>query len=130
MSLPAGQQQILDGMAETLKASEPRLASMFAIFGRLFTNDGPPLRERLPTAGPVARLAALRRPGRSGPRKHAWQLGFVLANVVIAVVVSLVLVLNTHSGRSCDTRHTTAVFVLGGQSCRAPAGSDGAGQQR
>jgi hypothetical protein len=130
MSLPAGQQEILDGIAETLKASEPRLASMFAIFGRLFTNDGPPLRERLPTAGPVARLAGLRRRVPGGRRKYAWQLGFVLANVVVALVVSLVLALNTHSGRICVTRPTAAAFVTGGQYCRTSAGSSGTRQQR
>jgi len=31
MSLPAGQQRVLDGMERALQASEPHMASMFAI---------------------------------------------------------------------------------------------------
>jgi hypothetical protein len=38
MSLPAGQQRVLDGMERALQASEPHMASMFAIFARL--NEG------------------------------------------------------------------------------------------
>src|ERR1700689_3125894 len=38
MSLPAGQQRVLDGMERALKASEPHMTSMFAIFARL--NEG------------------------------------------------------------------------------------------
>jgi len=46
MSLPACQQRALDHMEGALRASEPDLASMFAIFGRL--NAGEPIgRERL-----------------------------------------------------------------------------------
>ena len=47
MSLPACQQRALDRMEGALRASEPRLASMYAIFGRL--NAGEPIgTERLP----------------------------------------------------------------------------------
>ena len=35
MSLPAGQERVLHGIEGVLKASEPHLASMFAIFARL-----------------------------------------------------------------------------------------------
>jgi hypothetical protein len=46
MSLPACQQRALDRMEGALRASEPDLASMFTIFGRL--NVGEPIgRERL-----------------------------------------------------------------------------------
>ena len=41
MSLPACQQRALDRMEGALRASEPRLASMYAIFGRL--NVGEPI---------------------------------------------------------------------------------------
>ena len=41
MSLPARQQRALDRMEGALRASEPRLASMYAIFGRL--NAGEPV---------------------------------------------------------------------------------------
>lgn len=46
MSLPACQQRVLDRMEGALRASEPQLASMYAIFARL--NAGEPVRaERL-----------------------------------------------------------------------------------
>jgi hypothetical protein len=48
MSLPAAQQRVLDGMAEAMRASEPRLVSMFAMFTRLTTNEAAPGREQLP----------------------------------------------------------------------------------
>ena len=41
MSLPACQQRALDRMEGALRASEPRLASMYAMFGRL--NAGEPI---------------------------------------------------------------------------------------
>ena len=41
MSLPACQQRALDRMEGALRASEPHLASMYAIFGRL--NAGEPV---------------------------------------------------------------------------------------
>jgi len=41
MSLPACQQRALDRMEGALRASEPRLASMYMIFGRL--NAGEPI---------------------------------------------------------------------------------------
>ena len=41
MSLPACQQRALDRMEGALRASEPRLASMYTIFGRL--NAGEPI---------------------------------------------------------------------------------------
>ena len=46
MSLPACQQRVLDRMEDALRASEPHLTSMYAIFSRL--NTGEPVRaERL-----------------------------------------------------------------------------------
>jgi hypothetical protein len=47
MSLPASQQRVLDRIEETLKKREPRLASMFAMFTRLTTNEGLPRIEAL-----------------------------------------------------------------------------------
>lgn len=139
MSLPVGEQQILDRIAETLRASEPRLASMFAIFGRLFTNDGPPLRERLPAARPFARMAALRhrlttlRGTSSRGARPVWQLVFVVANVVAAVVIMAVLIaLNAHPARSCTQRSSPSapVFVFRGGTCPAQAGSGAGAPQR
>ncbi len=73
MSLPAGQQRILDGIAEVLRANEPRLASMFAIFTRLSKDEPPPRREQLTVAGPRALLiGAWRRPPRWDISVQPW----------------------------------------------------------
>jgi len=144
MTLPAGEQQTLDGIAETLRASEPRLASMFAIFGRLCRNDGPPLRERLPVARRFALLTRLRygRGGSppAGPRTDSarrtvrpWQLLFVFANVVAALVILAVLmVLNTHQAGGCAARPSRSAQVLAahGEYCPAQAGSGGSAPQK
>jgi hypothetical protein len=47
MSLPVGQQRVLDDIEDALQASEPRLASMYAIFTRLTKNELRPRREEL-----------------------------------------------------------------------------------
>jgi hypothetical protein len=50
MSLPANQQRVLDGMERALQASEPHMASMYAIFARLHEGTEPvgaePLKRR------------------------------------------------------------------------------------
>jgi hypothetical protein len=146
MSLPTGEQQILDRIDRTLQVSEPRLASMFAIFGRLVKNDGPPLRERLPVAGSFPLLAGFRRRSRStssrstGSRgvglrgnRRIWQLVFVVANVVAAVViVSVLITLNTHTPRSCPQHPQPSAPVFESHSlyCPAQSGSSGSQQQR
>jgi hypothetical protein len=161
MSLPTGEQQILDRIDRTLQVSEPRLASMFAIFGRLVKNDGPPLRERLPVAGSFPLLAGFRRRSRStsspstgsrstgsgstgsgstGSRRASrfrdrriWQLVFVVANVVAAVVlVSVLIALNTHTARSCPQhpQPSAPVFESHNLYCPAQSGSSGTQQQR
>jgi len=47
MSLPAGQQRVLDRIEGTLQASEPRLSKMYAIFARLSAGE-PVTRETVP----------------------------------------------------------------------------------
>jgi hypothetical protein len=156
MSLPTGEQQILDRIADSLRASEPRLASMFAIFGRLVKNEGPPLRERIPVPGPFPGLAGLRRRPRSTNSRNArarstslrsaglrsaglrgdrriWQLVFVVANLVAAVViVSVLIALNSHQARSCPQHPQTSAPVFESRSvyCPAQTGSSGSQQPR
>jgi hypothetical protein len=48
MGLPAGQQRVLDSIEDALRAAEPRLASMYAIFARLTRGEAGPRREQLP----------------------------------------------------------------------------------
>jgi Protein of unknown function (DUF3040) len=79
MGLPAVQQRVLDRMEGTLKASEPHLAAMFAIFSRLSAGEAI-VRES---------LAARRR--KWWPRPGAALSVLVLVPVMFAVVLTGVL---------------------------------------
>jgi hypothetical protein len=68
VTLPAGQQQVLDRIESDLEGCEPRLRSMFAIFTRLTRDDGAPRTESLqprarrwtwPGSGLTERLRAI-----------------------------------------------------------------------
>jgi hypothetical protein len=51
VSLPAGQQQVLDRIETDLEGGEPRLRSMFAIFTRLTRDEEAPAIESLSPVG-------------------------------------------------------------------------------
>jgi hypothetical protein len=72
MSLPACQQRALNRMEGALQASEPHLASMYAIFARL--NAGEPI---------AAESLARRPPLRRGPAGYAVVLIPVMAAVIV-----------------------------------------------
>jgi len=95
MSLPACQQRKLDGIAESLRATEPKLAAMYAIFTRLCRNEAPPFREQL-VARPGLRtwLAGLmRRPaGRRKRSPKTWVRVLIISQVTIALVLFAVLI--------------------------------------
>lgn len=95
MSLPARQQRALDGIAESLRSTEPKLAAMFALFTRLCRNEAPPLGEQLTArTGRRAWLAGwIRLPARH--RKHsatAWVRVLIISQVTIALVLFAVLI--------------------------------------
>lgn len=132
MSLPARQQRVLDGIAESLRRSEPRLTAMFAIFTRLALADRRPSREQLADAGVLARIAARwrRLPSTRNKRgRRAWRRALILAQVAIAFVLLAVLV-GTSAGtsRGCGPRSTRVVAVDAARSpvCAAQVGPDGA----
>jgi hypothetical protein len=87
VSLPTGQQRVLDLIETDLEGCEPRLRSMFAIFTRLTRDDGAPRTESL---RPRARLAI---PVRS-VITFALLLGLVAVSVFMAVAGS--------TGHSCQ----------------------------
>jgi hypothetical protein len=69
MSLPRRQRRSLKSVAEAVRRSDPRLASMLAMFARLAADDDMPGHERLPatTAGRLARQLRAFRAVRAGP---------------------------------------------------------------
>jgi len=107
MSLPAGQQRVLDGMAERLRASEPRLATMYAIFTRLSKNEAPPWREQLRTSPAVlVWLSALAR--RCGGRRISWRGStgkrILIVGPMAAVFVLLGVLMGLNSGTPANCR--------------------------
>jgi len=132
MSLPAGQQRTLDAIAEGLCTSEPKLASMFAIFTRLTKNDLPPRREQL-TVEPGLRgwltrvscvLWAGLPGGQTGPGRRTWRRALILGHVTIAAVLMVVVIaLTDHSAGRCTPVATGHAGIAGRAAC--PAAPDG-----
>jgi hypothetical protein len=60
MGLPVRQRMVLDRMDRTLRGTDPRLAALYAIFGRLTRDEAMPRFEQL-RHGLMARLGWLRR---------------------------------------------------------------------
>lgn len=110
MGLPAVQQRVLDRIEGTLKASEPHLAAMFAIFARLSAGE------------PVGResLAARRRRWwlRPGPALSA----LVIVPIMFAVIITGVLLGGpTRAGTCAVGMPAAGTMPRGNQSaCETP----------
>jgi hypothetical protein len=126
MSLPVGQQRVLDDIEDVLQASEPRLASMFSIFTRLTKNELRPRREELPV-GRLRRCLPMRRVVRAitpkgwGPVPRALVLAQIIT-VLAAVGVLIGLTVHTVKG-ACSSgpgAHPTLIHTR--VDCRAQAG--------
>jgi hypothetical protein len=128
MTLPPAQERVLDAMAESLRASEPRLASMFAIFTRLTRNEAAPRREQLPARSlrrirkPRLHRGRVRGSGLRAQHKAFWLHVLIASPLAIAlVVVGLVLGFGKHTASpGCSTLpgvHTTAAHRPHGAKC-------------
>jgi hypothetical protein len=131
MSLPAGQQRVLDGIAEVLRTNEPRLASMFAIFTRLSKDEPRPRREQLTPRGPLASLAAAwRRPPRwdiSGGRGTRRMMLIISQLAIAFIVLAVLLGLSARAPARCATPRTTGAVAALHLACGASAGEVSAG---
>jgi hypothetical protein len=96
MSLPGGQQRILDGIAGTLQTRDPRLASMFAIFTRLNHQEPMPADEEL-TAGRLSIAMRRLRQAFAPGRRPAW----LVIPALMATVACLILIPLAGSSRLC-----------------------------
>jgi hypothetical protein len=108
MSLPAGQQRVLDAIENRLSTREPRLASMFAIFTRLTTNEALPRLEALdafPWWSPRRWSSQSPRPYRSSPAPACYgPLGRARAVVFLtlaAVLVVAAVFISVNGARGC-----------------------------
>ncbi|HTQ91550.1 MAG TPA: hypothetical protein VMK84_18860 [Streptosporangiaceae bacterium] len=98
MSLPACQQRALDRMEGALRASEPHLASMYAIFGRL--NSGEPI-----GAEQLAR------------KRRRWlQQGTAMYAIVLVPVMFAAIIVGALLGGSRSTAACEAGYSVGGVS--------------
>jgi hypothetical protein len=99
VTLPAAQQRVLDRMEGALQASEPQLASMFAIFTRL--NADEPVGAEPPARPRPRRLRWL----RAGTTIYA----FVLVPVMFAMItIGALLSSRAHSVATCETGYSSA----------------------
>ena len=98
MSLPAREQQILDGIETVLQAGEARLTSMFVFFTRLAGDEEKPSAEEL--RPPSRRLLAGRRWAAGGSGE--WQRVVMPLTILVAALgVTLVLIVSGTSVRTC-----------------------------
>src|SRR5262250_601533 len=132
MSLNQPETQALGAIADGLAGSDPRLASMLTIFGRLAAGEEMPVREktRVRRGRPAAlrarrarrfprRVTAFPQPRRRYPRLGWQQAMLVLGAVISAALLTAALVLNA-SG------HTTCARSMG-KACPSPSISQHAG---
>jgi len=98
MSLPAGQQRVLDRMERALRASEPHLASMYAIFGHLNVGE------------PVGAEQLIR-------KRWRWlQHGTVMYAIVLVPVMFAAVIVGALLGGSRSTAACEAGYSVGGVS--------------
>jgi hypothetical protein len=131
MSLPVGQQRVLDDIEDALQASEPRLASMYSIFTRLTKNELRPRREELPVGRlrlgwlgrclPARRMIRAVTPKDWRPRTRA----LVLAQIItVLAAIGVLIGLSAHTVRgACGSGlgvHPALTHTRAG--CRAQAG--------
>ena len=126
MSFTELERQALGAIADGLAGSDPRLASMLTIFGRLAAGEEMPVREktRVRRGRPAAlrarrarrfprRVTAFPQPRRRYPRLGWQQAMLVLGAVISAALLTAALVLNA-SG------HTTCARSMG-KACPSPS---------
>ena len=122
MSLPTRQQRVLDRIEHSLRACEPHLGSMFAIFTRLTRDEVMPRREELPSRPSPFHgwrtwpaRPRRRRPTAAGARAGPGQatgLGAIMLVTItlLAVAPAVLLGLGTHGVSGCGPairpRHT------------------------
>jgi hypothetical protein len=125
MSLPAREQQVLDGIETVLQDSEATLTAMFGLFTRLTGDEEKPGVEELGLASlrsrpPVRAAGGLsRNAGLMSPRTDRWpqrgtgewhRVVILLAMLVIAAGAAVILSMNTTNPRACGPAIATDTY--------------------
>jgi hypothetical protein len=124
MSLPAGQQRMLDGIADRLRTHDSALASLFATFTRLTKHEEMPGIEQLnpgrltATAGRKWRAGRVSGRGAGVPRWHVRWIALVPVAVVavvsaFAVVLAVTVPSSPSQCRSAAASRTSTVQSAG-----------------
>jgi hypothetical protein len=101
MGLPVRQRRVLDVIESGLRRSDPRLAVMFAIFGRLTRDEEMPRFEELRDRAASLRARAVavgRRIGRTGTR---YRVAVFFPAALMLMTLAIVLVARFGSPRGC-----------------------------
>jgi hypothetical protein len=120
VSLPAGQQQVLDRIETDLEGGEPRLRSMFAIFTRLTRDDGAPRTEALHAEG--------RR--RRWTRPHLGLTGWLRAVIAVPLLLGVVALfvfmgINNSAAQNCGAAGAVRATPVVARACPSVPGSHG-----
>lgn len=125
MSLSAREQQALNAIEERLTGSDPKLASLLAMFSRLTSGEEMPVREKVRAGW---RRATRRRPARRRhpPRGGAWRpvrqvylrLGWQRAVLLLWLLTAIALIaaalaINGGDGKGQCTQPMTASCISG-----------------
>jgi Protein of unknown function (DUF3040) len=107
MSLSASEQQALDSIEATLTSSDPKLASLLAIFARLASGEEMPVRFRIHRRLQVtrgwqrkqrcSRLDKAGRHMRSGFRSLGWRRAALMMSLLAFAGLIAVSVINSHA---------------------------------
>jgi hypothetical protein len=116
MSLSAHEQQALDGIADGLAHSDPRLASLLATFNRLTSGEAMPTGEKDLVARRDLAMRARWLYARLGLSRIALIVWLVLGVVLVVIALSL-----SHgaSGRTCARSWPTCAGTVSGQTTHA-----------
>jgi len=130
MSLSASEQQALDSIGATLTSSEPKLASMLAIFARLASGEEMPVRERvrihrrLQVTRGWQRKQQCSRPDkagwhmRSGFRSLGWRRAALMMCLLAFAGLIAVSVINSHANHE-KCAHVRIAACIGQAPVRA-----------
>ncbi len=115
MSLPAREQQVLDGIETVLQAGEARLTAMFVFFTRLAGDEERPGTEEL---RPPSRRSLAGRRWSVGGSDEGLRVVILITILVAALGLTLVLIASMTSVRTCSPSQSRS--CSSSQSVRTP----------